>query len=371
MDEAKQLLQSLCSHYHYCVVDLELEECAVTFLFSMFLAGSSLRLILTHQLYGTNSELYKLQDDFFDVVIFRIFGSLLLLLVYLSYKWQYDTLQVDVVVLELMVAFTAFAVNNNMYTGFLFTTLSYSSWYGWFRLLMTCPIEGNYYVLLQPQWIAALLLFTSPALISNLKYPALIDGTLARVAYGTTFFGLLVGMNASFLFIDAGLVYYDTIPNYAATVFAGAGYRLYGMRLDPLTRVGYYSAMIVLQFITCKIPHLMLNENHLLEQLQEQETEEAEQREILQEIRTKRKSDKAKKTEASKALNGEAAGGNSKDTQATGNSDIQDTADTLPPMQFVGDSELPADCVEISAEHAIELQERSLHKATKTGSPLS
>lgn len=369
MNEVKGWLQSLCTKTHYCVADLELEECVVTLLFSLFLTGSALRLIIVYRLNGSNSDLYKLSDDFFDVVIFRIYGGLQLFLIYLTYKWQFDSMQIDVLVLEFLFAITAFAVNNNTYAGLLFTALSYSSWYGWFRLLMTSPIGGDFYSLVQPQWIGALLMFTTPTLISNLKYPALIEGSIARLAYSTLFFGVVVAMNASFLFIDASLAYYNIFPNYAVHVTDGVSHRLYGMRLEPLSRMGYYSAMVVLQFITSKIPHLMLNEDHLLDQLQQQEDERAEKQEVLREIRTKLHSAKDKKADQSSSSTSAPGDAGDKDGTKEEGASIGKAADI--PMNFVDDSELPADCVEISAEEAIRLQESSLRKATKIGRGLT
>jgi hypothetical protein len=153
-----------------------------------------------------------------------------------------------------------------------------------------------------------------------------------------------VAANACFLLCDSAAIYFDLIPNYAPRIIRGEYFRLYGVNIEPLTRLGYYSAMVVLQFITCKIPHLMLNEDALLQQLREQGEE-----------RTAR-----------------IYKGNKKSSSSRESAPRSGSISTLPEKVGVSQSgfaeerevddidlsDVPEDCVEITAEAAIEMQER-------------
>ena len=351
-DAVKYELQLLCAKKNYCVGSSELEEALTIFAFAAVLVYGTIREIITRKLDGKGSELFVLTDDIFDIVLCRVFGVLLLSLVAATWTFYNDSAQVDVMIYEIVLALTALSVNNNK-RGLLFVALSYSSWYGWFRLLMVTPLGQNYYVFVQPQWIAALLAFTSPMLAANLKYPALIDTNTARVAYGLVIFGVLVASNACFLLCDALAIYYDLIPNYAAKVSQGVYYRLFGMRMDSLTRMGYFAAMLVLQFITSKMPHLMLNEDALLEQLREQE---ATQEELRRQYQTQNK-------------NATKKNGPTGQVKPVSQADVvHNLTDNAQPLEEadIDLTDIPNDCVEITAEAAIELQERLLRERNKS-----
>jgi len=347
-DAVKNELQLLCAERNYCVGSSELEEALTIFVFAAVLVYGTTREIITRKLDGKGSELFALTDDIFDLVLCRVFGVLMLSLVAVTWTFYNDSAQIDVMMYEIVLALAALSVNNNKH-GLLFVTLSYSSWYGWFRLLMVTPLGQDYYALIQPQWIAALLSFTSPMLAANLKYPALIDTNTARVAYGLVFFGVLVASNACFLLCDAVAIHYDLIPNYAAKVSQGVYFRLFGMRMDSLTRMGYFAAMLVLQLITSKMPHLMLNEDALLEQLRDQE---ATQTELRKQYQAQRNSSTKKKGSTSSAKH-------TSDSAPSATKDEQPLEEPAIDLTYI-----PDDCVEITAEAAIELQERLLRERT-------
>lgn len=349
-DTIKNELQLLCARKSYCASGSELEEAVTIFLLAVALVYGAAREIITRKLDGKSSELYVLRDDIFDIVLCRIFGILLLGFVSATWIFYYETAQIDVLLYEVILALTALSVNNNK-CGLLFVALSYSSWYGWFRLLMVTPLGNDYHILIQPQWLAALTAFTSPTLAANLKYPALIETKVARVAYGLVFFGVLVAMNASFLLCDALAIYYDLLPNYASKVSQGLYFRLYGMNMNMRTRMGYFLAMLVLQYITCKMPHLMLNEDALHEQLRDQDAALVEEQ---KQARLQRRNAIRKENQFSSVHN-------SAHAEAGSAGSTSEVPLEVPDIDF---TDMPEDCVEITAEAAIELQERLIRDRT-------
>jgi len=327
-------LQSLCDQTTYCLVYSEFENALTSFLLAVVFAGAFGYLILVQKLDGKKNELAKLKDDIFDVVLLRIYGMVMLALVAATWKWQHESVQMDAMVFEVVLSLTALVVNNNTMAGLFFVALSYSSWYGWFRLLMITPLGSDFHLLVRPQWIAALLAFTAPMLISNLKYPSLLDTDMAKLCYGLTLFGAIMAAHAGLVLFDLIVVSYDLFPGHAQAVMSGAYFRMYGTTA-PMTRLMYIAAMAVLQYITCLAPHYLTNKADLQNQLLEQE---ADKKDIDQDT------DFAPTGRNTPSSGSNTSGG----TSAPADIGAIDLTD------------IPGDCVEISTEEAIEMQERSI-----------
>jgi hypothetical protein len=361
MEGVDAILAAVCSQKGYCVERSEVEVALVLAVVGVLLSSASARQIMQHRLFGMSNSFYKLKDDMFDTALMYIFGMIMLVLVGLTLRSEYDLIQIDVLLFNILLGVSAFTIRDNLTAGILFTTLSYSSWYGLFRLFFSAPVTEDLYILLQPRWLTSLIAFTAPALIANLKYPALIQSSLSLVTYGTVFFGVLIACNASFVLVDLAILHSQWCPGYASVLNSGASARLYGPEVSLLHRVGYYAAMVVLQFICVRIPHFMLNEDGLQEQLREQ---------------TEAAMDAA-------ARCSRPTGGSARGTQAQGTKEEKEAAEILGQVRKAaaasagGDSrpsaapqqdsseeraDLPADCVEITAEEAIKLQERALKK---------
>ena len=247
-------LQSLCDRTTYCLVYSEFENAFTSSLLAGFFAAAFGYLIFARKLDGSKNELAKLKDDMYDIVLLRAYGVVMLVLVAATWKWQHDSVQTDVIVFEVVLAVTALTVSVDNRVGLFFVALSYSSWYGWFRLLMITPLGSDFHLLVRPQWLAALFAYTAPMLISNLKYPSLVDTDMAKLCYGLTLFGAIVAAHAGVVLFDLMVASYGLLPGHAESVMSGAHFRMYGAT-TPLTRLMYIAAMAALQFITCLVPN--------------------------------------------------------------------------------------------------------------------
>ena len=384
MDTIRREFDSVCSISGYCIEESEIEEVIVLFLFSVFLTLSSLRQIQLRDLFGRNSEYYNLKDDVFDITLLYIYGVILLVLSFAAIKWNYDVLQIDIIFYHILLGITALYVRDSPSGGILFTCLSYSSWYGLFRLFLANPIEENFWVMIQPQWLSALIAFTAPILIANLKYPSFIQGNLASVTYGTVIFGLLIACNTIFVFIDVFIIYLNIFPDYGARLSKEVNFRLYGTSFTVIQRVYYFGTMIILQLLCIQLPHIFFNRDNLDEQLQiryeiqknlrkssniqqkKQTTTDIE--EILHNINLKHniQTNKMKSKPGSDIPIPKTSKEGEVDSDTT-KLDTSKEGQSSPDIPIPGTSEeyqdLPEDCIEITAEDAIKLQERGLYNS--------
>jgi hypothetical protein len=352
MDSFIAAVDSVCVKFTYCPTQAELHEAACVSVIAVALfVTCSYEILSRRGLVANQHSLRPLRDDPFDSTLLIIYGTLLLVFAGISTTYEQDTLQVDVLVYVIVLGIVAIKLRDSITSGILFTTLSYSSWYGIYRLFLTVPVAENINVLLSPQWVAALIAFTGPALIANLKYPALMQSSMALVVYGSVLLSALIACNALFVFIDLALLYYDVLPNYASRIVSGANGRLYGRQLSIIERVGYYAAMVVLQLICVRIPHFMLDEHSLREQL-------AEANEQHQRNRPQPKPGAAKRERTN--------GVRSADIGA-GKQDTEVASGVAPGME--GRVDMPEDCVEVTAEEAIRLQERGFKRAAMSTAP--
>jgi hypothetical protein len=369
MEAIDTILSSICSQSGHCVERSEVEVALVLSVVGILLSIASARQIQQRRLFGTSSDFYKLKDDMFDTALIYIFGAIVLVLVAFTIRSEYDFVQLDVLLFNIVLGVSAFAIRDNLAAGILFTTLSYSSWYGLFRLFFFAPVTEDLYILLQPRWLTSLIAFTAPALIANLKYPALIQSSLSLVTYGTVLFGLLIACNASFVLVDLAIVYSEWYPEYASVMSSRASQQMYGPGVSLLHRVGYYAAMVVLQFICVRIPHFMLNEDGLQEQLREQTEAALEDTAQRRRPGTSSGSARAPKVQGShdaadvlKQVRKAAAAAGTASSAAAGGADSGAAAGSKQDSEERAD--LPADCVEITPEEAIRLQERALQSRT-------
>ena len=353
MESLERLLHSICQNDGFCVSVGDIEESALVLIVGLTLSAFCMKEIYTRKLVGRDTPFYRLKDDTFDISLLIIYGILILSLICASVKWESDTLQVDVLVFNIVLATTALKLRDNTRGGILFTSLSYSSWYGLFRLFLSIPVGEDYSGLLRPQWLTSLFAFAAPALIANLKYPSLIQSSLTLVTYGSVIFGVLLAINASFVFFDLLVVHAQLFPGYGKRLAAGANFRLYGTQRSSVERIGYYLAMVLLQFVCVRIPHVMLDSDGLQGQLYAQMDAALQRHTESQRHKGKDFNKKAKNNPACNSTSTSSAQGEGKGEKEN----IDDASEAL--------NNLPADCVEISPEDAILLQERASKRPTQ------
>lgn len=344
MDHAFDLIDAVCRTHQYCPSKLELQEAAaVTAIASGMLLICCREMTTRATLVSYQHDLLMLKDDMFDNVVLALYGLILLILAGLSMTYELASLQPDVIGYIIVLGTVALKARNSVTSGVTFTTLSYSSWYGIFRLFFTMPISHDYRIVFTYQWMAAIIAATGPALIGNLKYPALMQSSMALVVFGSVVLSLLIAGNASAVFIDLLLLKYNVFPSYAGRITSGENYRLYGRGLSLLERAGYYGMMVAIQLVSVRVPHFLCDEDALRGQLREQLAEaQLQQRELqrqrVQQLSRERRNGQVKPNDADPAIDDD---GGIIDADHEGIS-----------------TDLPADCVEVTAEEAIRLQER-------------
>jgi hypothetical protein len=362
ISKLNDLRSFMANTYGYTILPQEAAESCGIFLVALFVSAVSGYYLMTHKVSDKSRSLRLLKDDSVDEGMVKLFGFVLLLLVAVTAIRQPEAMQYDVACFHVLLATTAICINNSLQNGLLFTMMSYSSWYGWYRLLLTTPIDGNYMVMIQPQWLSALFAFTSPTLAATLKYPMLIQYSGATLSYGALLGSLLVAVNAVSWIVDVVCMVNSCLPNYDQYVTSPTAFKLYGSRTGIVVRVYYFAGMAVLQYLVGQIPHALQTVDSLQQKLSEQE--------MVDELTAK-----ATATGAGSSSDGGKDGtGRRKQHESSVNNSTGSAENSGAGGRGGGAKheialdQLPDDCTEISAEEAIRLDERGYQTQPKDAS---
>mmetsp|Transcript_10201 Transcript_10201/g.16742 ORF Transcript_10201/g.16742 Transcript_10201/m.16742 type:complete len:339 (+) Transcript_10201:32-1048(+) len=271
----------------------------------------------------------KVPDDDFDIGIINIFGLVLIILCLITAYIQYGNLYIDELLLEMAIGITAFYVQDNVNAGIFFTSLAYCSWYGCYKIVMNGSIDTNS-ILTNTRLLAAIVAFSSTTLVSSLKYPVLMRRSGSSVAHSLLGLSMLLFFNTSFL-PSLYLCNYHGISLAPYDRWLGAA--PLPKALDDVSPFNVLDAiiMVCLQIVSFFFTHWQTTE--ISKRLKEQE-------DIPVGDEGDSGNDSGRSGDFSRFM---AYDENNKDY-----TDLQD---------------IPDDCVEISAEEACELQERSYETA--------